>query len=104
MLRKGSHWSGKVTQHEAFQEAKKALQADSLLVHYDSSKQLLLACDASPKGVGVVLSHIMEERPITYASQTLISAEQGYSQLEKEGLAIVFGVKKFHWPTILYRF
>ena len=70
-----------------------------MLVHFDSSEQLLLACDASPKGLGAVLSHVMDdgqERPIAYASRTLTPAEQGYSQLEKEGLAIVFGVKKFH--------
>ena len=72
--------------------AKSALQADSLLVHYDESKLLVLACDAS-------LSHIMEdgqERPVAYASRTLTSAEKNYSQLEKEGLAIIFGAKKFH--------
>ena len=99
LLKKGSRWCWKTTQDEAFQEAKQALQADSLLVHFDSSKQLLLACDASPKGLGAVLSHVMDdgqERPIAYASRTLTPAEQGYSQLEKEGLAIVFGVKKFH--------
>ena len=61
--------------------AKGALQANSLLllVHYDSSKPLVVACDASQYGLGAVLSHVMEdgsERPVAYASRTLSSAEK----------------------------
>ena len=35
------------------------------------------------------------ERPIAFASRTLSGAEQKYAQLEKEGLACNFGIKKF---------
>ena len=98
LLKKDVKWTwGK--KDDTFHTAKNALQDDSLLTHYDDSKQLLLACDASKYGLGDVLSHIMEdgeERPIAYASRTLTVVEKNYSQLEKEGLAIIFGVKKFH--------
>ena len=70
-----------------------------MLVHYDPAVELVLACDASPYGVGAVLSHHfsdIEEKPIIFVSCSLGAAERKYSQLEKEGLAIVFGVKKFH--------
>ena len=84
---------------DAFEAAKAQFLSDTVLTHYDVTKPLILACDASPYGVGAVLSHIMEngeERPVAYASQTLTSAEKNYAQLQKEALALIFGVKKYH--------
>ena len=78
---------------------KAALSSESLLVHFDPAKPLILASDASSVGVGAVLSHRMKDgsdQPIAFASRTLAPAERNYSQMEREGLAIIFGIKKFH--------
>ena len=37
-----------------------------------------------------------EAHCIQYASRTLSKAEQAYAQIEREGLALVFGVRRFH--------
>ena len=92
-------WSWTPDKEKAFNNAKSLLTFDSLLIHFDPNKELVLACDASAYGIGAVLSHRLpdgSERPIGFASCTLSSAEQRYSQIDKESLSCVFGVKKFH--------
>ena len=99
LLQKGSQWKWGAQQEKAVSAVKSQLTADCLLVHFDPQKPLTLAYDASPYGVGAVLSHRLEEgseRPIAFASRSLSPAEKGYAQLDKEALAIVFGVTKFH--------
>ena len=72
-------WGSKLA--EAMQEVKDPLSSSSLLVHFDSTKKLVMSCDASPTGIGVVLSHITDEgeKPIAYVSGTLAPAEKNYS-------------------------
>ena len=99
LLRKDTKWMWTERQEEAFKKAKSLLHSDSLLVHYDEAKPLIVACDASSYGLGAILSHCMDdgsELPVAFASRTLSSAEKRYSQLEKKALAIIFAVRKFH--------
>ncbi|GFR74956.1 retrovirus-related Pol polyprotein from transposon opus [Elysia marginata] len=82
---------------DAFHTIKSMVASDLILTHYDPTLPLKLATDASPYGLGAVLSHVMDEgeRPIAFASRTLSKAEERYSQLDKKALSIVWAVKKF---------
>ena len=99
LLQKSRKWSWGSSQAKAFQAAKEALTSATVLTHYNPDLGLILNCDASPYGVRAVLSHQLEDgsmRPIAFASRSLDPAERRYAHLDKEGLAIVYGVKKFH--------
>lgn len=69
------------------------------LCHYQTDLPLILASDASNYGIGSCILHKFPDgnmRPIQFASRTLSPAEKNYSQIEKEALAIIFGLGKFH--------
>jgi len=92
-------WAWSTEAEDAFNMLKMKLTSPQVLVHYSPDLPIRLACDASPYGVGAVISHVMpdgEERPIAFASRTLTSSERNYSQIEREGLGIIFGVTRFH--------
>ena len=79
--------------------AKQNLVSVPVLVHFDPNLPLCMAGDASAYGNGAVLSHVMSdgsERPVAYASCTLLKSERNYAQVEKEALSLIFGIKKFH--------
>ena len=79
LFQKGTKWVWGDEQQKPFEEVKKLLISECLLAHYDPNKELLLACDASPYGLGAVLSHCSEdgqEQLIAFASRTLAPAER----------------------------
>ncbi|XP_060077413.1 uncharacterized protein K02A2.6-like [Ylistrum balloti] len=99
LLEANRKWGWSAECDTAFQRVKEAVASEQVLTHFDPGKKVQLTTDASPYGIGAVLSHVMEdesERPIAFASRSLSKSECNYAQIDKEALAIVWGVKKFY--------
>ena len=98
LLKKGVKWNWSKECTDVFTETKKHLSEAPILVHYDPKLPVRLAGDASNYGIGAVLSHVDpegQEHPIAFTSRTLTNSEKNYSQIEKEALSLIHGIRKF---------
>ena len=68
-----------------------------VLAFYDPTKELRFENDASEYGLGSAL--FQEGKPVAFGSRTLTETEKRYAQIEKEMLAVSFGLEKFHHYT-----
>ena len=92
-------WEWQQVHQNSIQHLKDLLSSENVLVHFTEKHTLGLACDASNVGIGAVLFHRFRdgsERPIANVSKTLTESQRNYSQIQKEALAIVFGLKTFY--------
>ena len=97
LTRKENDFSWSEIHDKAFDDIKKLVSSRPLWKYYEPGKSLVLQCDASEKGLGASL--LQDGKPIAYASRALTTTETNYAQIEKELLAIVFGVERFHQYT-----
>ena len=82
----------------AFEALKAQLTGEQTLAYFDINKRTELMVDASPIGLGAILSqidHYGNSVVVAYASKVLSPAEQNYGQIDREMLAIVWGCLKF---------
>ena len=92
LLRKDSFcWSKEADL--AFQQLKEAMVTPPVLALLDFDKPFVVECDASGRGVGVVL--MQQGKPIAFHNQALKGKNLALSTYEKELLALVFVVKRW---------
>jgi hypothetical protein len=80
---------------EALKKVKHILSQPPVLRYFDTSGncKTTLQCDASKFGLSACL--MQDGQPIQYASRAMTETEKEYAQLEKEMLAILFGLERF---------
>ena len=89
--------------HEnSYNELKSALSKAPVLRLPDMNKEFVLQTDASDVGLGAVVMQRYDGLlfPVCYANRKLLPREKNYSVVERECLALVWAVQKFH--VLLY--
>ena len=83
----------------AFDTVRNILSAHPVLLLPDFRKPFTVRTDASNTGLGAVLLQANDQnelRPVLFASRKLLDRETRYSTVERECLAVVWAVDKFH--------
>ncbi len=97
LTNKGVDWQWGEPQAAAFVKVKELVTSAPVLRYYRPEEELTIQCDASQHGLGAAI--LQRGQPVAYASRALTPAETRYAQLEKEMLAVVFALNKFHQYT-----
>ena len=99
LTRSNVPWEWTSEQQRAFEQLKQCLISAEVMAYYNPSAETHLIVDASPCGVGAILNQKQRNgdvRPVAYASRTLTPTARRYSQTEREALAVLFGIQRFH--------
>lgn len=99
LTKKDVEWRWGLEEEEAFGRLKSSISGKAMSF-FNIEWITVLTVDASPVGLGAVLSQVNPEDPkdkriIAFASRLLADTEKRYSQCEKEALAPVWGCEKF---------
>ena len=97
LCKEDREWICSPEREEAFTEIMKMITEvpGPVLQYYDPSKPVRVQGNpTSQSGLGAVV--MQNGRPIAYALKSLTTTQQANAQIEKEALALVFGVEKFH--------
>ena len=96
LTHKDCEWKWTDQHDQAFLKLKETI-TNTPVKYYSPDEELTVQCDASDTGLGAAL--VQRGKPIAFASRALTQTERGYAQIEKEFLAMVFSLEKFHQYT-----
>lgn len=97
MTRKNAKFEWSPECEKSFCDIKRKIAETTMLCHYNPNLPLELHVDSSQTGIGCVL--LQGRRPLEYASRLLTDTERKWAQIEKEMLAVVFGLERFDQYT-----
>ena len=87
-------------QETTFTILKSKIVEAPVMAFYNPIAKTHLVVDASPVGLGAILSQEQEDgffKPIAYGSRSLTDTETRYSQTEREALAVLWSCQHFHY-------
>ena len=90
-------WCWSDEQETAFLSLKDSLTSNSVMRYFNPQKKLTISVDASPVGLGGILTQ--DNHILSYTSRSLTEVESRYSQTEREALAIVWACEHFDMYT-----
>jgi len=92
-------WRWTKEEEDCFMKLKRAVTSSTVMQHFKTGLPIRLVVDASPVGLGAILLQDHgngDFKPVSYASRSLSSVEQRYSQTEREALGVIWACEKFH--------
>ena len=94
LFEKDTEWLWLHTHDDAVRQLKDILSSAPVLAYFDVNKPVTITADASKDGLGAAI--LPDNKPVAYASRSLTPAEKHYVVIEKETLAVVFAMERFH--------
>ena len=94
LLKKTSEWKWGKEQENSFETIKRQLASAPVMSHFVTRLETKVITDASPTGLGAVLVQGKEEKPVMFISRSLTDHERNYSQIEREGLCVVWALNR----------
>ncbi|XP_072401068.1 uncharacterized protein [Diabrotica undecimpunctata] len=93
LLSSKNEWHWGHNEQACFDKLKNLVASATTLHYFNPDKKTILSVDASPYGLGAMVSQ--DGFPIEFASVSLTPTQRRYNHIEKELLGIVYGCERF---------